>query len=186
MRDSRLSQTVWPAFPYPSKKKEKKKKGKNTDFLPAQFVELNWSDCSCQLPGWLTRTKDEQLNLSGALVQGWSLCTWKHKVGIFSTTQEVIFSVKLLTARFSGEINNISCHRRKPTRDSFVSMLSMEEDFNDRKHIKWEQGTKDTRKKERKKGELWEEWKKKRKEGWQKKQLQEEGKKEEEGRTNRK
>lgn len=54
--------------------------------------------------------------------------------------------MNLHIAPFSDEINNISRHRRKPTRESFVSVLNMMEDFNYRKYIKWEQATKDTSK----------------------------------------
>lgn len=56
MRDSRLSRTVWPDFLYPSKKRKTL-----IFFLRSLWVELIWL-----LPGWLTRTKDEQLNLSGS------------------------------------------------------------------------------------------------------------------------
>lgn len=122
-------------FPSSLEKKE------NTDFLPAQFV--SWTDLT--VARLIDKNKRWTTEFIWFKVQGWSSCTWNHKVGIFSTTQEVIFSVNLLTALFSDEINNISRHHRKPTRGCFVSMLSMMEDFNYRKYIKWEQATKDTK-----------------------------------------
>lgn len=144
MRDSRLSRTVWPYFLYPSKKRKTL-----IFFLRSLWVELIWLFLSAAR--LIDKNKRWTTEFIWFKVQGWSSCTWNHKVGIFSTTQEVIFSVNQHIAPFSDEINNISRHRRKPTRESFVSMLSMMEDFNCRKYIKWQQGTKDTSKWERKK-----------------------------------